>query len=151
VRLEVLLPILIALTACSNLKEQQEQQAHEYVVQAIASAPPWMMNPPNEEGVIYGIGTAVNADWNMADYIAKVIAYSKICMTAGGIASQRTQVNRTETDRKFSDFSQVNLSASCKSVDMSGVEVKEVKHVAEGTKFRTFVLIALPIKGFINK
>lgn len=147
----VLLPILIALTACSTLKEQQEQQAHANVVQAIASAPQWMMNPPNEEGVIYGIGTSVNADWNMADYTAKVIAYSKICMTAGGIASQRTQINRTETDRKFSDFSQVNLSASCKSVDMSGVEVKEVKHVAEGTKFRTFVLVALPIKGFINK
>lgn len=147
----MLIPMVLALAACSTLKEQQDQQAHENVVQAIASAPQWIMTPPNEEGVIFGIGTAVNADWNMSDHIAKVIAYSKICMTAGGIANQRTQITRTENDRKFNDFSQVNLSASCKSIDMSGVEVKEVKHVAEGTKFRTFVLVSLPIKNFINK
>jgi hypothetical protein len=36
------------------------------------------------------------------------------------------------------------LISSCKSVDLTGVEVKEIKHVAEGPRFRTYVLVALP-------
>jgi aspartate 1-decarboxylase len=36
------------------------------------------------------------------------------------------------------------LRTSCKSVDLTGVEVKEIKHIAEGSRFRTYVLVALP-------
>jgi hypothetical protein len=32
----------------------------------------------------------------------------------------------------------------CRSVDISGVEVTEVKTIAEGNRFRTYVLVALP-------
>jgi aspartate 1-decarboxylase len=32
----------------------------------------------------------------------------------------------------------------CRAVDISGVEIVEVKTIAEGNRFRTFVLVALP-------
>ena len=36
------------------------------------------------------------------------------------------------------------LRTSCREVDLTGVEVKEIKRVSEGTRFRTYVLVALP-------
>jgi hypothetical protein len=36
------------------------------------------------------------------------------------------------------------LLTACKNVDLTGVEVKDIKRIAEGTRFRVYVLVALP-------
>jgi hypothetical protein len=80
----------------------------------------------------------------MADHKAKADAYGKICMAAGGTASQQTKIYRTDSEATSTEFSEMALRTSCKSVDLTGVEVKEIKHIAEGPRFRTYVLVALP-------
>ena len=145
--------MLLGLTACSTNPKEKERERIEadrarqilYVQNAINQAPPWMSNTPQTGNDIYGVGTAVNSDWNVADYTAKAIAYTKICMTLGGIAGQRTQINHTETANKTTELSEMSLTTKCKAVDLTGIEIVDIKHIPEGPRFRTFVLVVLPV------
>jgi hypothetical protein len=150
-KLLLLVPVIAILTACGTTKDAYERRAdnererqERYVEKAIDKAPKWMFNPPISNSAVYEAGTAVSQDFSMADIKAKADAYGKICMAAGGTASQRTKVYRTDSDKASTEFSEMALRTSCKEVDLTGVEVKEVKRVAEGTRFRTYVLVALP-------
>jgi aspartate 1-decarboxylase len=42
------------------------------------------------------------------------------------------------------ETSEVAIRGVCPDVDITGVETKEVKRIAEGSRFRTYVLVALP-------
>jgi hypothetical protein len=65
-------------------------------------------------------------------------------MAAGGTASQRTKIYRTDSDKASTEFSEMAMRTSCREVDLTGVEIKEIKRVAEGTRYRVYVLVALP-------
>ena len=103
-----------------------------------------MFEPPLSNSAVYEAGTAVSADFSMADIKAKADAYGKICMAAGGTASQRTKIYKTDSDKASTEFTEMAMRTSCKEVDLTGVEVKEVKRVSEGTRYRVYVLVALP-------
>jgi len=147
----LLVPIVAILAACGTTKDAYEKRAdnererqERYVEKAIDQAPKWMSNPPISNSAVYEAGSAVSADWSMADIKAKADAYGKICMAAGGTASQRTKIYRTDSDKASTEFSEMAMRTSCREVDLTGVEVKEIKRVAEGTRFRVYVLVALP-------
>ena len=147
----LLVPIVAILAACGTTKDAYERRADDarerqerYVEKAIDHAPKWMSNPPLSNSAVYEAGSAVSADWSMADIKAKADAYGKICMAAGGTASQRTKIYRTDSDRASTEFSEMAMRTSCKEVDLTGVEVKEIKRVSEGTRYRVYVLVALP-------
>ena len=80
------------LAACSSTpKEQYERRAYEErqrqekaVESAIDRAPKWMTELPVSNSAVYANGSAVSTDMSMADYKAKLFAYGKICMAAGG-------------------------------------------------------------------
>jgi hypothetical protein len=146
-----LIPIVVMLAACGSTRDPYERRAdaererqERYVEKAIDQAPKWMSNPPLSNSAVYEAGTAISGDFSMSDIKAKADAYGKICMAAGGTASQRTKIYRTDSERASTEFSEMALRTSCKEVDLTGVEVKEIKRVAEGTRFRTYVLVALP-------
>jgi len=42
------------------------------------------------------------------------------------------------------ETSELAIRSMCPSVDITGVEIKEVKRISEGSRFRTYVLVALP-------
>ena len=146
----LLIPIVAILAACGTTDPYQKRADNErerqerYVERAIDQAPKWMHQPPLSNSAVYEAGTAVSSDFSMADIKAKADAYGKICMAAGGTASQRTKVYKTDSERASSEFSEMALKTSCSTVDLTGVEVKEIKRVAEGTRFRVYVLVALP-------
>ena len=147
----LLIPIVAVLAACGTTRDAYERRADNErerqtrnVERAIDQAPKWMTQLPLSNNAVYEVGTAVSQDFGMADHKAKADAYGKICMTTGGTASQRTKIYRTDSDRASTEFSEMALRTSCKEVDLTGVEVKEIKRVAEGTRFRTYVLVALP-------
>ena len=146
----MLIPVIAILTACGTTDVYQKRADNErerqerYVEKAIDQAPKWFKQPPISNSAVFEAGTSVSADWSMADHKAKADAYGKICMAAGGTASQRTKIYRTDSEATSTEFSEMALISSCKSVDLTGVEVKEIKHVAEGSRFRTYVLVALP-------
>jgi hypothetical protein len=147
----LLIPIVAILAACGSTRDPYERRAdaererqERYVENAIDKAPKWMGNPPLSNSAVFEAGTAVSQDWSMADIKAKADAYGKICMAAGGTVSQRTKIYKTDSEATSTEFSEMALRTSCKEVDLTGVEVKEVKRVAEGARFRVYVLVALP-------
>jgi len=143
----------LTLTACaSNPAEQVKSQAQEeyrqqamIANQSIAQAPTWMSKLPKESGVIYENGTAVSSDFAMADLKAKTIAYTKICTGAGGKVRSQMKMYRADNEGASVEQSELIARSICPDVDITGVETVEMKHVAEGNRIRSYVLVALPI------
>jgi hypothetical protein len=155
----LLAPIVVALTACGSMSgtsdpyaKRAELEHKNSVAQTMVAdpqrtlnqVPDWMIKLPVSTNAVYQSGTAVSADLSMADSKAVAVAYGKICMTAGGTASQSTKMYNTDSGTSSTELSEMALKTACKSVDLTGVEVKEFKRVTEGSRYRTFVLIALP-------
>lgn len=148
----VMIPVIAALTACSStprdpyerqVKEQRERQERE-VERAVDRAPKWMTEVPKSANAVYAVGTAVSGDFSMADYKAKMFAFGKICIAAGGTVSQQGRIFMQDTSNASFETSELAIRTLCPSVDVTGVEIKEIKRVAEGTRYRTYVLVALP-------
>jgi hypothetical protein len=146
----LLIPIVAMLAACGTSDPYQKRASQErdrqekYIERSISKAPKWMFELPLSNSAVYETGTAVSGDWMMADAKAKATAYGKICMLAGGTASQQTKVFRTDSEATSTELSEQAIKTSCRSVDLTGVEVKEHKVVAEGNRYRTYVLVVLP-------
>lgn len=146
----LLVPIVAILAACGTTdpyakrSEQERERQEKYVERAIDKAPKWMFELPTSNSAVYESGSGVSSDFSFADHKAKADAYGKICMAAGGTADQRTKIYRTDSDNASTELSEMAMRTSCKNVDLTGVEVKEIKRVAEGTRFRVYVLVALP-------
>jgi hypothetical protein len=81
---------------------------------------------------------------SMADYKAKLFAFGKICTAAGGKVSQQAKVFMQDTTEASMEISELAIKSMCPSVDITGVEIKEIKRTAEGSRFRSYALVALP-------
>ena len=157
----VILP-LVVLTACSSTKthvsnapvlpsETYDNRAavaqidrEAQVNRSISQAPEWMTRLPVSNNAVYANGSSVSTDMSMADYKAKLFAYGKICMAAGGKVSQQAKVFMQDSTEASAEISELAIKSMCPSVDITGVEIKDVKRIAEGSRFRTYVLVALP-------
>jgi hypothetical protein len=157
----VILP-LVVLTACSSTKtpvsnapvlpsetydnrvavSQIDREAQ--VNKSISQAPEWMTRLPVSNNAVYANGSSVSTDMSMADYKAKLFAYGKICMAAGGKVSQQAKVFMQDSSEASAEISELAIKSMCPSVDITGIEIKDVKRVGEGGRFRTYVLVALP-------
>jgi hypothetical protein len=104
-----------------------------------------MSKLPKESGVIYENGTAVSSDFAMADLKAKTIAYTKICTGAGGKVRSQMKMYRADNEGASVEQSELIARSICPDVDITGVETVEMKHVAEGNRIRSYVLVALPM------
>jgi hypothetical protein len=81
----------------------------------------------------------------MADMKAKAIAYAKICTAAGGKVRSQTKVFTQDNGTTTTEMSEMAIRSICPDIDITGVETVEMKHVADGNRIRTYVLVALPI------
>lgn len=151
-RLFAFVPVIAVLAACSSApKDPYERRAYEErqrqeqaVERSLDKAPKWMTEVPTSASAVYANGTAVSGDFSMADYKAKMIAYGKICIAAGGVISQQGKIFMQDSGNASYETSEMAIKTMCPSVDITGVEIKEIKRIAEGTRYRTYVLVALP-------
>lgn len=150
-KLLILIPLIALVTACGTTRDPYERRAEaererqeKYVQKTIDQAPKWMIETPISNSAVYSAGTSVSGDYNMAFHKAKTYAYGKICMTAGGTVDQRSKIYRADTDAASSEMSELIIRSNCKGVDITGVEIKERKIIAEGNRYRAYVLVALP-------
>jgi hypothetical protein len=124
--------------------EAERERMTTYNERAVDQAPKWMSKLPESKEAVYANGTATSPDMSMAADKAKLVAFGKVCMAAGGTVDQRNTMFRTDNNDASVEKSELAIRGVCRSVDISGVEVTEVKTIAEGNRFRTYVLVALP-------
>ena len=86
----------------------------------------------------------MSRDLGMAVNKAKTMAFGKICMAAGGQVSQQSKIFILDSDTASTEHSELAIRSVCPSVDISGVEVVDTRTVSEGSRFRSYVLVALP-------
>ena len=147
----VILPLVALITACGTTKddyqkraEAAEEKRETQVNRSIAQAPEWMTKVPTSNNAVYANGSAVSTDMSMADYKAKLFAFGKICMAAGGKVDQQSKIFMQDTAVASLEISELAIKSMCPSVDITGVEIKDAKRIAEGSRFRSYVLVALP-------
>jgi len=151
-KLLILLPVVALVAACSSAPKETydrrayeiEQKREQYAERAIDKAPKWMTELPKSNAAVYANGTAVSGDFSMADEKAKTIAFGKICMAAGGEVDKNSRMFRADVGEQSVENSSVAIRSMCRTVDVTGAEVVEVKRLAEGSRFRSYVLVALP-------
>jgi hypothetical protein len=117
---------------------------------AIEQAPDFMSKLPKVSGYIFENGTATSSDFGFADIKAKTIAYAKICTAVGGKIRSQVKMFKSDNGDTGTEQSEMAMRSMCPDVDISGVQTIEMKHVADGNRIRTYVLVALPI-GENNK
>jgi len=89
-KLLFVLPVVGVLAACGTTEKFEKRAEYEntrqekYVERTIDKAPKWMTQLPDSKSAVYANGTAISRDFSMADEKAKMVAFSKICMAAGG-------------------------------------------------------------------
>lgn len=123
--------------------EERKRQSAE-VESALSNAPKWMSELPRSNSAVYANGTSVSRDMAMSENKAKIIAFGKICVAAGGRVDQQSSVFQSDRDDVSVEISEMAIRSFCPAVDISGAEVVETKMVAEGNRFRSYVLVALP-------
>lgn len=140
------------LSACGSTRPNYSAQFSapntlqtQQMASAVAQAPEWMSKLPKAPGYIFENGTATSADFAFADIKAKAMAYAKICTAAGGKIRQQTKIFRSDSGDASVEQSELALRSMCPDVDITGVETVEMKHVSEGNRIRTYVLVTLPV------
>jgi hypothetical protein len=142
--------IVIALSGCSTSDpyakraDQTREREEKLVEQAISKAPKWVTELPKSTSAVYQSGSAVSTDMAMSANKAKTLAFGKICMAAGGQVNQQSKIFQTDSANASTEFSELAIKTFCPGVDITGVEVVDTKMIAEGNRFRTYVLVALP-------
>lgn len=143
---------ILALTACSSAPKdpferrvyEDQERREKAVTRAIDEAPKWMKELPKSTSAVYENGTATSYDMGMSVSKAKTMAYGKICMAAGGRVNQQSKIYRTDTNDASTEHSELAIKSFCPGVDITGVEMVDVKMISDRGQFRTYVLVALP-------
>lgn len=151
-KLAIAVAVTGVLTACgtsgtnySAMYSGQNSVQTAQMNSAISQAPVWMSKLPKAPGYIFENGTATSSDFGFADIKAKTIAYAKICTAAGGKIRQQTKIFKSDSGDVGVDQSEMAIRSMCADVDITGVETVEMKHVSEGNRIRTYVLVTLPL------
>ena len=155
-KLLIVTAVASVLTACgttNNTAQLQNSGAPQvsHMAAAVKEAPEWMSKLPKAPGYVFENGTATSSDFGFADIKAKTMAYSKICNSAGGTVRSQTKIYKADNGDTGTEQSELAIRSMCADVDISGVETVEMKHVAEGNRIRTYVLVALSLNGNANK
>jgi hypothetical protein len=74
-----------------------------------------------------------------------LIAYSKICMAAGGEVDKQSKMFLSDTEDTTVERSEMAIRAMCRGVDITGAEIVEIKRISEGSRYRSYALVALPL------
>jgi hypothetical protein len=147
----IVLPVISFVTACGTTEKFEKRAEYEttkqekYVERTIDKAPKWMSQLPESKSAVYANGSGVSRDFSMADEKAKLVAFSKICMAAGGEVDKQSKMYLSDADDVSTERSEMAIRAMCRGTDISGAEIVEVKRIAEGNRYRSYALVALPL------
>ena len=150
-KLLMITPLVAMLAACGTTDpygkraDMERERSVETQEKILDKTPDWFNKVPVSSSAVYEVGFGSSFNMTDADNYAKADAYGKICMTAGGKTSQQTKIYSSEGENSRTQLNERVTKAYCPSVDITGVEQKEIKRiVTPNGKINTYVLIALP-------
>jgi hypothetical protein len=121
-------------------------QAQEANVQrAIDAVPDWFVEVPKSSDTIYSVGDGVSSSMSGALGNARANAFEGICQSAGGTVRSQTKIFRQDTESSSTSLSTTAIRNLCPDVDITGAVVEKRKVIQDGSRFRAFVLVALPM------
>ena len=104
------------LAGCSSTSDPYQKRAdaererqEKYAERAIDKAPKWMEKLPESKSAVYASATATSPDFAMADEKAKVIAFGKICMAAGGEVDKQSRVFRQDIGETSAEIGRAHV------------------------------------------
>lgn len=143
--------ISVTLAACSTTDIYQKRADHQRDIESAAvkssikNMPKWMTEVPESESAIYQTGSASSGNLSMSRSKARNMAYGQICIAAGGTVSQQNQTFISDTGSSTVENSELAIRSMCTSTDITGAEIADEVVVQEDNRYRTYVLIALPL------
>jgi len=144
-----LVPVISVLAACSSAPVSQSQIApinrQKNSGIALNEVPSWVSKLPEEPGVIFAYGTGLSNDMSMADQKALHSALHKVCVGDGAKLRSQEKNYKSDSDYETSEQSEHASKTICSNIATSGTKQIELKHVVEGSRIRSYVLIALPL------
>jgi predicted acylesterase/phospholipase RssA len=127
----VILPLVALITACGTTKddyqkraEAAEEKREAQVSKSISRSPSWMTELPTSDSAVFANGSAVSTDMSMADYKAKLFAFGKICMAAGGKVSQQAKVFMQDTTEASMEISELAIKSGADFIKTSTGKTK---------------------------
>jgi len=111
----------------------------------IANMPTWMLETPVSDHVIYQSGSALSSNLSMSRAKARNMAYGQICVTAGGTVNQRNETFVSDSGSNSVESSELAIRSVCSTTDITGAEIVEEEVLMEDSRYRTYVLVGLPI------
>jgi hypothetical protein len=125
--------------------DKQRELQSEVVESTLKNMPDWMLELPESESAIYQTGSAVSSNLSMSRAKARNMAYGQICVAAGGTVSQQNQTFISDTGSTSVENSELAIRSMCTSTDITGAEIADEVMIQENSRYRTYVLVALPL------
>ena len=147
----ILVTSAVVLTACGTTDvyqeraDKQRELQSEAVESTLENMPDWMLELPESESAIYQAGSAVSSNLSMSRAKARNMAYGQICVAAGGTVSQQNQTFISDTGSTSVENSELAIRSMCTSTDITGAEIADEVMIQENSRYRTYVLVALPL------
>lgn len=126
----------------ANAHNESRQSSQQSVLGGI---PEWVLNVPKSDYAIYQSGTASSNNLSMSRSKARNMAYGQICVTAGGNVTQKNEMFISDIGDNSVEISEMAIRTACSATDITGAEIVEEVVVMENSKYRTFVLVGLPL------
>jgi hypothetical protein len=139
------------LSACGTTQtmpsaQQREAQEIKRAEVSFKTIPDWFSDVPKNDGsAIYAVGDGVSSSASGAIGNARANAFEGICQTAGGTVRSQTKIFRTDTEKNSTSISTTAIRNVCPDVDVTGAAVVKQSVVMDGTRYRAYVLVGLPL------
>jgi hypothetical protein len=156
--------LVLALVACSSPKpgtpefvqkkeEEQQKTVVKTVEQSLSVTPDWYKKNPVDPNALYAKATEASTNRQMAVDRAMHLARKELAQQLGARVSGTIRDFATDSDKSSDDF-QTQIKAVGESValdvNLAGYVRENDEVVAEGGKYRAFVMLRYPV-GEVNK
>lgn len=156
--------LALALVACSSPKpgtpefvqkkeEDQQKAVVKTVEQSLSITPAWYTKNPVDPNSLYAKATEASTNRQMAVDRAMHLARKELAQQLGARVSGTIRDFATDSDKSNDDF-QTQIKAVGESValdvNLAGYVRENDEVVAEGGKYRAFVMLRYPV-GEVNK
>lgn len=157
--------LALALLACSSPKpgtpefvqkkeEEQQKAAVKTVEQSLSATPSWYSKNPVDANSLYAKATEVSTNRQMAVDKAMHLARKELAQQLGARVSAKIRDFAAESGKANDDDFQMEVERVGQSValdvNLAGYVRENDDVVAEGTKYRAFVMLRYPV-GESNK